>query len=183
MQNHEALIIGIKKNDRKAQQMLFEKFASKMYGHCLRYSKNPDDAKDILQEGFITVFEKIGTLKEFNQLESWMTRVFINLALTYWRKAHKMPHFVDVDDVDAPEELESISDKDLSLFAPEKVLQWMNELPDTHRMVLNMYAIDGMSHQEISQSLGITVSNSKSILSRARKTLRDRLDSEYQNKK
>jgi RNA polymerase sigma factor (sigma-70 family) len=178
LQNHEALISGCRKNDRKAQQQLFEKFASKMFGHCLRYSKNEDDAKDILQEGFIKVFEKIGTLKEASQLESWMTRVFINLALTFWRKANKLPDFVDVLEIDAANEEIQEEKNDLTQMGPEQVLQWMHELPETYRMVLNMYAIDQMTHQEIAQSLGITVSNSKSILSRARKTLRDRLESE-----
>lgn len=178
MQNHEALIIGCKKNDRKAQQQLFEKFASKMYGHCLRYCTNADDAKDVLQEGFIKVFEKISTLKEASQLEGWMSRIFINLALSNWRKQHRSPDFVEIDSIGDAEEVNEDLDDSFAGLAADNVLQWMNELPDNQRMVLNMYAIDGLSHQEIADLMQTTVSNTKSILSRARKSLRERLNSE-----
>lgn len=177
MQNHEPLINGCKKNDRKSQQALFELFASKMYGHCLRYSKNSEDAKDILQEGFIKVFEKIQSLKDHQQLESWMTRVFINLALTFWRKQHRNPIFVEIDDVDTPDEGTDEEDSKIQDHSPERVLTWINELPDNQRMVLNMYAIDGLSHQDIANALNTTVSNTKSILSRARKALRNKIKS------
>ena len=177
MQNHESIITGCKKNDRKSQQALFELFASRMYGHCLRYSKNTEDAQDILQEGFIKVFEKIKSLKDHQQLEGWMTRVFINLALSYWRKSHNNPTFVDIADTDAADDVSQEEDSNLQRYQPEQVLVWINELPDNQRMVLNMYAIDGLSHQEIASLLNTTVSNTKSILSRARKSLRERIKS------
>lgn len=177
MQNHESIIIGCKKNDRKAQQALFEKFASKMYGHCLRYSKNTEDAQDILQEGFIKVFEKIHSLKEHSQLEGWMSRVFINLALSHWRKNHSGPTFVDIENTETADDLNAEEDSNLQNYQPEEVLSWINELPDNQRMVLNMFAIDGLSHQEIANYLNTTVSNTKSILSRARKSLRERIKS------
>ena len=175
MQNHESIITGCKKNDRKSQQALFELFASRMYGHCLRYSKNTEDAQDILQEGFIKVFEKIQSLKDHKQLEGWMTRVFINLALSFWRKNNNNPTFVDIADTDAADDVNQEEDSNLQHYQPEQVLVWINELPDNQRMVLNMYAIDGLSHQEIASLLNTTVSNTKSILSRARKSLRERI--------
>ena len=175
MQNHESIITGCKKNDRKSQQALFELFASRMYGHCLRYSKNTEDAQDILQEGFIKVFEKIQSLKDHKQLEGWMTRVFINLALSFWRKNHNNTTFVDIADTDAADDVNQEEDSNLQHYQPEQVLVWINELPDNQRMVLNMYAIDGLSHQEIASLLNTTVSNTKSILSRARKSLRERI--------
>ena len=180
MQNHESIITGCKKNDRKSQQALFEKFASKMYGHCLRYSKNTEDAQDILQEGFIKVFEKIHSLKEPSQLEGWMSRVFINLALSYWRKNHSGPTFVDIENTETADDLNVEEDSNLQSYQPEEVLSWINELPDNQRMVLNMFAIDGLSHQEIANFLNTTVSNTKSILSRARKSLRERIKSKNQ---
>ena len=181
MQNHESIIVGCRKNDRKSQQALFELFASKMYGHCLRYSKNAEDAQDILQEGFIKVFEKINSLKDFQQLEGWMSRVFINLALSYWRKNHSGPTFVDINETDAEDEVLE-EESNLQKYKPEEVLVWINELPDNQRMVLNMYAIDGLSHQEIASVLNTTVSNTKSILSRARKALRERINSKNETK-
>ncbi len=149
-----------------------------MYGHCLRYSKNTEDAQDILQEGFIKVFEKIHSLKDYTLLESWMTRLFINLALSNWRKQNRDPQFVDINDTEAPEDVPADEESNLQEYRPEQVLTWINELPDNQRMVLNMYAIDGMSHQEIANLMNTTVSNTKSILSRARKALRDRIKSQ-----
>ena len=118
MQNHESIITGCKKNDRKSQQALFELFASRMYGHCLRYSKNTEDAQDILQEGFIKVFEKIQSLKDHKQLEGWMTRVFINLALSFWRKNHNNPTFVDIADTDAADDVNQEEDSNLQHYQP-----------------------------------------------------------------
>lgn len=151
-----------------------------MYGHCLRYSKNTEDAQDILQEGFIKVFEKIHSLKEPSQLEGWMSRVFINLALSYWRKNHSGPTFVDIENTETADDLNVEEDSNLQSYQPEEVLSWINELPDNQRMVLNMFAIDGLSHQEIANFLNTTVSNTKSILSRARKSLRERIKSKNQ---
>jgi len=104
-----------------------------------------------------------------------MTRVFINLALSFWRKNHNNPTFVDIADTDAADDVNQEEDSNLQHYQPEQVLVWINELPDNQRMVLNMYAIDGLSHQEIASLLNTTVSNTKSILSRARKSLRERI--------
>jgi len=110
-----------------------------------------------------------------------MSRVFINLALSYWRKNHSGPTFVDINETDAEDEVLE-EESNLQKYKPEEVLVWINELPDNQRMVLNMYAIDGLSHQEIASVLNTTVSNTKSILSRARKALRERINSKNETK-
>jgi len=97
------------------------------------------------------------------------------LALSFWRKSHNNPTFVDIADTDAADDVSQEEDSNLQHYQPEQVLVWINELPDNQRMVLNMYAIDGLSHQEIASLLNTTVSNTKSILSRARKSLRERI--------
>lgn len=159
------------------QKELFERFSPKMYGYCLRYSGNTADAQDVLQEGFIKVFEKIGTLKNPDQLEGWMSRVFINLAISRFRKNKIAPNMLSTDDVDVADDAPMEAIEELS---PAEVLLKMQELPELYRTVLNLYAIDGHSHREISQMLDITETNSKSILSRSRKMLRELISKKSQ---
>jgi RNA polymerase sigma-70 factor (ECF subfamily) len=141
-----------------------------MYGYCLRYSVNAADAQDVLQEGFIKVFEKISSLKNPDQLEGWMSRVFINLAISRFRKNKIAPNMISTDEIDVADEAPS---EEMNELTPSEVLSKMQELPELYRTVLNLYAIDGHSHREISQMLDITETNSKSILSRSRKMLRE----------
>jgi RNA polymerase sigma-70 factor (ECF subfamily) len=175
---HEQIIKGCIKNDRKVQKELFERFSPKMYGYCLRYSVNAADAQDVLQEGFIKVFEKISTLKNPDQLEGWMSRIFINLAISRFRKNKIAPNMLSTDDIDVADEAPI---EEMNELTPSEVLLKMQELPELYRTVLNLYAIDGHSHREISQMLDITETNSKSILSRSRKMLRELISKKSQS--
>ena len=142
-----------------------------MFGFCLRYSNNRADAQDLLQDGFIKVFDSIATLKDTSQLEGWMTRIFINLAMSRFRKSARGPVMVEVVDV-----LDEASGETTTVDEPmevNEVLSCLMELPEKYRIVINMYAIDKLSHQEISEVLGTSVSNSKSLLFRARVMLKD----------
>ena len=180
MESNEKIIAGCKKNDRKAQQALYEKFGPKMYGHCLRYAGNVEEAQDVLQDGFIKVFEKISSLKDANSLEGWMSRIFINLALSNYRKRKAGPDLIEMEPLqEVLSEEEDIPNDDLD---PKLVLKQIQSLPEKYRLVLNAYAIDGLSHREIADLLETTESNTKSILSRARKMMRDWLN-EKDNKK
>lgn len=142
-----------------------------MFGFCLRYSNSRADAQDLLQDGFIKVFDSIATLNDTSQLEGWMTRIFINLAMSRFRKSTRGPVMVDVVDV-----LDDTSGETTTVDEPmevNEVLTCLMELPEKYRIVINMYAIDKLTHQEISEVLGTSVSNSKSILFRARVMLKD----------
>jgi len=134
-----------------------------MFGFCLRYSNSRADAQDLLQDGFIKVFDSIATLKDTSQLEGWMTRIFINLAMSRFRKSSRGPVMVEVVDV-----LDETSGETTTVDEPmevNEVLACLMELPEKYRIVINMYAI--------SEVLGTTVSNSKSLLFRARVMLKD----------
>lgn len=153
-----------------AQKELFDKYAGQMMAICLRYCKNQEDAKDLLQEGFFKVLTKIGSFKGQSRLDTWMTRIFINLALNSFRQARKKYHHTELNENLKEEEVEEIEERD-----PKKVLAALQELPEIYRVVINMYAIDGLSHKEISKLLGISEGSSKSRLSRARKLLNEKL--------
>jgi RNA polymerase sigma-70 factor (ECF subfamily) len=168
------IIQGCKKGDRTAQQELFTRFGRKMYGYCLRYSANPEDASDLLQDGFVKIFEFIGTYKGDSNLEAWMTRIFINLAISRFRKRNTGPRFVEVEDdllAEHADDSPETHHQDVN-----QVLSALLLLPEKYRMVIGLYAIEKMSHREISEHLGISEGTSKSLLSRARVMLKDQLD-------
>jgi RNA polymerase sigma-70 factor (ECF subfamily) len=168
--NNNDIIAGCVKKDRNAQKSLYEKFAAKMFGFCLRYSNSRADAQDLLQDGFIKVFDSIATLKEASQLEGWMSRIFINLAMSKFRKSSRGPVMVEVIDVLDDSEEVSTDDEPMEVNA---VLNCLMALPEKYRVVLNLYAIDKLSHKEISETVGISIANSKSLLFRARVMLKE----------
>lgn len=169
----EDLIEACKKQDRAAQRQLFEKYSSRMMAICIRYSDTRQDAEDLLQDGFIKIFSKIGSFKGNSTLSTWMSRVLINMAINRlnrdkrrFKETSLEDEYMNYDDsdVDLPEDVDG-----------QAVLNTMKELPEKYEVVLNLYAIDGMNHREIAKLLGISEGGSKSRLSRARSLLRDLL--------
>ncbi len=174
MHDDESIIQGCRENDRLAQQELFLRYGRKMLGYCLRYSPNSDDANDLLQDGFLKVFDNIGSYKGDSPLHSWMARIFINLAITKYRRASAGPKFVDVENSDIADSSES--DNQVEKHDLDTVIGAIQQLPERYRLVINMYAIDKMGHRDIADQLGITEGTSKSQLSRARQMLKELLD-------
>lgn len=174
----EQLIKECVARNEKAQRLLYERFASKMMGVCLRYCRDKSEAKDILQEGFIKVFENIDSFKGTGSLEGWVRRVIVNKALDNIRKNKKMRHSVNVDDVSyqLPKH-DHIEEKMMA----DDLLKLVQQLPDGFRTVFNLYAIEGYSHKEIADKLEISENTSKSQYSRARAHLRKMLE-ELQNR-
>lgn len=165
----EQLVKKCVAKDPKAQRNLYERFASKMMGVCLRYCRDKSEAKDVLQEGFIKIFENIDSFKGTGSLEGWVRRIIVNKALDNIRKTKKMRHSVNVDDVDyqLPKHEHIVE----SLIADD-LLKLVRQLPDGFRTVFNLYAIEGYSHKEIAEQLDISENTSKSQYSRARAHLR-----------
>lgn len=176
MTTDELLIKGCQKNDRNAQRELFEKYSSYMMGVCLRYCGNEEDAKDVLHDGYIKVFDSIGKFKGNSKLTTWMARIFINLSINRLRHGRlKHPHVeFDLSKEVRTQEPNTLDSNTSS--SPEKVLGAVQNLPDIYRAIINMYAVDGMSHKEIANALNITVGTSKSRLSRAREMLKSTLN-------
>jgi RNA polymerase sigma factor (sigma-70 family) len=170
--NEEQLIRQCIERKPAAQKELYTMYSAKMFGVCLRYMKNEADAKDLLHDGFIKVFDKLHLYHEGN-LGAWMGRIFVNMALTQFRKNARGPMFTELEWDIADEKVAEVT-VDASTDI-NKVLAAMQQLPDNYRTVLNLYAIDKLSHQEIADMLETTVSNTKSILSRARVKLKDLL--------
>jgi RNA polymerase sigma-70 factor (ECF subfamily) len=164
------LIAGCQRADSKAQKCLYERFASQMYGVCLRYLKNQMDAEEALLNGFMKIYLNIGQFENKGSFEGWVRRVMVNEALAFLRK--KEPLYMAVEDSHVQVAGTNRADHDL---AEEELLDLLKTLPAGYRAVFNLYAIEGYSHKEIADMLGITEGTSKSQLSKARAMLQRRL--------
>jgi len=146
-----------------------------MYGLCLQYASNEEDAQDILQEGFIKVFAKLDQVKNPAALPGWIRRVIINTALERYRSQVVLQR---VDEI-REEHHDDAGNEALDKISCEELVGLIQTLTPRYRMVFNLYAIEGYSHQEISEELGISVGTSKSNLSRARTILQEKVKSLY----
>ena len=173
MISEEELIRRCKEHDRSAQKMLFEKYANKMMAVCIRYCKNQEDAKDLLQDGYYKVFTSIKSFKGNSKIDTWMTRIFINIALNKQRLGrNKYNHYEFDTNFEKAEMSEEVPNEEIDA---KIVINALNELPDIYKVVLNLYAIDGLSHKDIAKQLGISEGSSKSRLSRGRSFLNAKL--------
>lgn len=163
------------KGDRKAQTELYRRFASKMYGVCLRYSKDSTEAEDNLQEGFVRVFTKIDQFGFKGSFEGWIRRIMVNTALEKFRKKDQL---YPVEDIIIYEDI-SLTDDTISQISADDLLKMIQKLPPRYRMVFNLYVIEGYSHQEIGAMMNISEGTSKSNLSRARMILQKKVIGEF----
>ena len=164
----ENLIQECVQGNRKAQRLLFEKYAARMMAICLRYIPERGLAEDLFQEGFIKVFDKLHTLKGEN-VEPWMKRIFINEAInTYHRKYKVNIQNLSIDSIQGSRADEDMPIDNLSL---EELKTLIESLPDGCKLVFNLFAVEGYSHDEIATMLQISVGTSKSQFHRARKLL------------
>jgi RNA polymerase sigma factor (sigma-70 family) len=160
----EQLLQGCRKRDSNAQRQLYELYSSKMYGICYRYVKDSMEAEDILVTSFMKVFEKIQQFKSEGSFEGWIRRIVVNEALMALRKKNHLYIETDLEEADREPDYDRLSDH----LEAEDLLNLISELPMGYKVVFNMYAIDGYSHKEIAEHLGISENTSKSQLSRAR---------------
>lgn len=147
-----------------------------LFGICLKYSRNQQDAEDTLQDSFITIFNKIKQYNHKGSFEGWLKRITINTALLKYRQ--KAPLQI-VDEITMTEEVVEIDFEDTDLDI-NFLLNTIQNLPDKYRLVFNLYVLDSYSHKEISEMLHISQGTSKSNLSRARKILKKELEMHQQ---
>lgn len=165
----EQLIHDCKKNDIKAQEQLYRQYAPKMFSVCLKYSRNYAEAQDNLQDGFLLVFDKINSFEFKGSFDGWIKRVIVNHVLQQYRNKS----FLSPIDEDIAEEVEVEIEDGVSMDFLMKIIQ---ELPDRYRLVFNLNIFENYSHQEIADSLGISVGTSKSNLSRAKMILKEKIE-------
>lgn len=157
------------RGDSRAMDVLYAEFADYMAGVCTRYVPQPDDVHDVLQEALIKVFSSVGSFNYRGEgsLKAWLTRVVVNEALMFLRDKKKMMFVDNERDIpDTPEE-----PPDTSGLTAEMVDEALRQLPDGYRAVFNLYAIEGKSHKEIAELLGIKPDTSASQYHRAKTML------------
>src|ERR1700761_9367143 len=168
--NINELIKLCKDGQRKGQELLYKQFAAKMLAVCARYATDRMEAEDMLQNGFIRVFQKIGDFRDEGSFEGWVRRIMIHSAIEYYRKHHKMMQMIDVADMSSEP---SVNPAALNNMGVQDLVNIIAQLSPGYRMVFNLYAIEGYSHKEIAGIVGITEGASKSQLSRARTILKN----------
>ncbi len=171
----DKIIEGCKKGKSRYQEELYRLLAPRMYGLCLKYSNDKDDAKDIMQDGFIKVFQKIDQYSTKGSFEGWVRRIMINTALEKYRSQVSMYPL----DERMPISDEGTNSTVIDELSAEELLAVIRELTPKYRMVFNLYAIEGYNHKEIGEMLGISEGTSKSNLSRARLILQEKVKELY----
>jgi len=160
---------GCLKNDRKQQELLYKTLAPRMLAVCMRYAHDRDEAQDILQEGFIKMFNNVHKYRGEGNLEGWIRRIMVHCAISRYRKQKPM---ILVDEF--PESSSAFSNGyNAHGLEVKDLLKMIQKLPQTYRSVFNLYAIEGYSHQEIGSRLGMTELLSRTTLHRARTLLKD----------
>lgn len=173
------LIEGCRTGKRRFQNLLYQKYSRRMFAVCLRYSNDATEAEDILQDAFIKVFRNISTYSGSGSFEGWMKRIMINTSLSQYQKNKKKGISVDLEVIepflsdDNPNEDQTPL---ASSVSSDQLIGLIQKLPEGYKHVFSMYALDGFSHQEIADSLNISVNTSKSQLSKARKYLQKEIE-------
>jgi len=162
----EELIEGCRRQDRQAQKRLYDQYSSKLYALCCRYIKDKMEAEDVLITAFTKILNRIDQYTGEGNFEGWMRKVVVNDALSYLRKNKNMYLETDIAAADYEPD-EKLEDQ----LEAEDLLKMIESLPTGYRIVFNLYAIEGYSHKEIGEQLGISENTSKSQLSRARVAL------------
>lgn len=169
----QELIKACNKGERHAQELLYRRYSAKLYGVCLRYASNREEAEDFLQEGFIKIYNNLYKYQPTGSFSAWMYRLMVNVALEKIRQNQKRKNQLSLDDlIYDPED----SDDIFSGFGARTIIEMVQKLPEGYRIVFNLYVVEGYSHKEIGEMLEITESTSKSQLSRAKATLRKLLE-------
>ena len=156
------------RNERWAQELLYKDFYSSMMPLCQRYATNKEDALDIMHEGFIKVFKHIHKYQPGTSLNAWIKRIMINTAIDFYRKAVRRR----TEDLDKAYNVSSKDPSVINLLAAEEIIECLQELTPSYRSIFNLYILEGYSHREIAEKLGISESTSRSNLVKARAKLK-----------
>jgi RNA polymerase sigma-70 factor (ECF subfamily) len=169
--NEEALIEGCVRQEASCQKQLFMLYSRKMMTVCLRYARNKADAEDILQDGFVRLFQNIYQYKNEGSFEGWIRRIFVNASLKKYQTKKWTMEQTGIEQVGE----EKVEAGIIDAMSEQEIIGLIAELPEGYRMVFNMYVIEGFSHKEISELLGINEATSRTQLLKARKQLQQKI--------
>jgi len=166
--DEEQLVAACRKNDQRALRQLYERYAPSMLGICMRYVKDRDAAQDVLHDGFIKVFENLNKLKSSSSLSSWIRKIMVNTAISSLRKSTPFDpieqHTEDLQD-------DTMLQDQFRLYEPEQIVKALQQLPDTQRIIFNLYEIEGYSDQQLAEEYNMKPSSIRSIVCRSREQI------------
>jgi RNA polymerase sigma factor (sigma-70 family) len=165
------LIEGCRRKNSHAQKNLYDRYSGKLYALCCRYIKEKAEAEDVFITSFTKILDRIDQFKGEGSFEGWMKRILVNESLSYLRRNKNMYLEMDIEAADREPDYHKLE----SQLQVEDLMKLVEALPSGYRIIFNMYAIDGYSHKEIADQLGISENTSKSQLSRARVVLQKNL--------
>ena len=170
--DEKQLIEGCINGDRRAQKALYDKYSRRMMAVCLRYVKDMEDARDLLQEGFVKLYTNISKYSGEGSFDGWMRKIFVNCALERLRQNDILKNADDISDINYAD----IADEStVTQMSSDEIMMYVRSLPDGFRTVFNLFAIEGYSHKEIGNMLNISESTSRSQYMRARKILQNKI--------
>jgi len=168
----EHLVKRCAKRDNAARKQLYDMFSAQMFSICLRYTKNRSQAEDVFQESFLKVFENIGSIKNVAALPGWIKMIFVHTSIDFLRMEMKF----NLHDTDVSEQKIYVDQDILSDMSVAELTELIQELPIKSRTVFNLYVVEGYSHREISEIMGISEGTSKSQLFDAKQKLKKKLN-------
>jgi RNA polymerase sigma-70 factor (ECF subfamily) len=173
MKQLQELFQGCKKRDSKSQRMLFDMFKSKLMGVSRRYTRNHEEAQDVLQEAFIKIFNKIDQLEKADKLAGWMSSIVVRTAINHYHKTKPLNEvFMKMEDLHVDHASEVII---LNHFDDQFLLKAINSLPDGCRLAFNLHIVEGYSHAEIAEMMNVSEGTSRSQVHYAKSLLREKL--------
>ena len=178
--DEERIINRCKEKDSRSQALLYKEYAPMLFGMALRYTPSEDDAKDVLQEAFLKIFDSLKTFSGKGSFRAWMTRIVINEALDLYnvRNRYLMENYDDFEELIVDESV-VVSD----VITHDTLLGFIQELPDGYRMVFNLSEIEGYSHEEIAKMMNCSATTCRSQLFKAKTILRKRVEEFNRNEK
>ncbi|NJK84425.1 MAG: RNA polymerase sigma factor [Saprospiraceae bacterium] len=172
----EHLISACKREERWAQQKLYEIHYGKMMGVCMRYAGSEEEALDMLHEGFIKIFKHIGKYQSGTSFNAWIRKIVVNTCIDAYRKQKRRR----TEELEQAQEIQTLDADAVSQCSEKEILEAIQQLSPVYRTVFNLYAVEGYAHKEIAEMLDITESTSRSNLVKARLKLKELLGSKYQ---
>jgi len=173
------IVEGCKRGERKCQHELYKNLYGKMFGICLRYGKGYEEARDLLQEGFVKIFLSIKSFSGTGSFEGWARKIMVNTAIDFFRKSRNIPEYAHSELVENKageiKEAEPENQEYMNLH-PNEIMEAVQKLSPSYKMVFNLYVMDGYTHKEIAQQLGISEGTSKSNYAKAKINLRKMLE-------
>ena len=160
------------REERSAQEALYARYARRMFAVCLRYARHRAEAEDLLQEGFVRVFDKLDGFRMEGSLEGWIRRIMVHTCINHLRKRSVRDEVLGTDHVQE----RSVSPEAVANLGQQELMALIGELPAGYRAVFNLYAIEGYNHAEIAALMGFGESTSRSQLAKARQQLKRRLE-------